>query len=674
MKKQHVIYVAVLALFIASVIVFTSQINSGNAQSDCIKPPSDLVSWWPGQGDARDILGNNQGTVNNGTLFTPGMVGLAFDLDGVDDYVSVPDNPSLNPVNALTVDAWIKPNSPNNSSTPVVVKKGIMDDSGYSLEGGNGEIGFWVNITGRGWVSSPSANIDPDQWVHVAGVYDGSGISFYLNGSLIGTPTPAQGGIAVAGSELDIGHDPAVVERFFGGLIDEVHVFDRALSSSEIQAIYAAGSAGQCQANAWKTADKTHVTPGSPVNYGIRFNNPSTTTMESILITDTLPLALTYNEGSLRASGGSYTYQNGVITWTGSISATHVMTLTYGATVSSSATIGAPILNMATINAGGEIFTSTAAVNVDFFHTYLPVIAMVIPPPQAPVLSPISNPDKDGNYTVSWNAPSSANRYVLEEDDNPGFTSATLRYDGPLTSWDATNQTDGTYYYHVRAFNDYGSSFWSSAQSVLVNTCLPLYTDDFSNPASGWPVGNSSTTTVGYLNGEYRILVKPANYIVFVYDDFGASDYRVEVDARPGGSLNGGLGLIFGRTDQGFYLFEIHDGWFILLRNDPSWTWTVLIDWTPSSAIHTGSQTNHLKVVRYGASIQLYANGQLLATTSDATYLGSGLGISSDAFSKNYDGRFDNLVVQPGICSSGALNSMFQSRWGYFQMEEHDKP
>lgn len=57
----------------------------------CVAPPTGLVSWWPGDGTAIDIVGNNHGILQNGATFAPGMVGLAFSLDGTDDYVSVPN-------------------------------------------------------------------------------------------------------------------------------------------------------------------------------------------------------------------------------------------------------------------------------------------------------------------------------------------------------------------------------------------------------------------------------------------------------------------------------------------------------------------------------------------------------------------------------------------------------
>jgi hypothetical protein len=72
----------------------------------CVPPPNDLVSWWPGDGNAEDIASDHHGTLQNGTTFAAGQVDQAFSFDGVDDYVAVPDDPSLRAINAVTIDFW----------------------------------------------------------------------------------------------------------------------------------------------------------------------------------------------------------------------------------------------------------------------------------------------------------------------------------------------------------------------------------------------------------------------------------------------------------------------------------------------------------------------------------------------------------------------------------------
>ncbi|MDZ7369489.1 MAG: DUF1349 domain-containing protein [candidate division KSB1 bacterium] len=74
----------------------------------CVNPPSGLVSWWPGENNANDIQSSNHGALQNGATFATGKVGQAFSFDGVDDYVSVPDNTNWDfGMNDFTIDLWL---------------------------------------------------------------------------------------------------------------------------------------------------------------------------------------------------------------------------------------------------------------------------------------------------------------------------------------------------------------------------------------------------------------------------------------------------------------------------------------------------------------------------------------------------------------------------------------
>src|SRR4051812_4369987 len=90
------------ALAVSAFITFATNMRA----ETCVTPRSGLVSWWPGDGNANDIVGsNNNGTLENGATFSSGEVEQAFSFDGVDDYVVIP-----NIVNAWpegTIEAWI---------------------------------------------------------------------------------------------------------------------------------------------------------------------------------------------------------------------------------------------------------------------------------------------------------------------------------------------------------------------------------------------------------------------------------------------------------------------------------------------------------------------------------------------------------------------------------------
>jgi len=88
--------------------------------------------------------------------------------------------------------------------------------------------------------------------------------------------------------------------------------------------------------------------------------------------------------------------------------------------------------------------------------------------PAAPTLNTIVSPDIDGNYSASWNSVSGATSYTLEVANNSGFSSSTVAYSGSSISYNVTGQTNGTWYYRVKATNASGSSAWSNTVSVVV--------------------------------------------------------------------------------------------------------------------------------------------------------------------------------------------------------------
>jgi hypothetical protein len=235
--------------------------SAGKCKPVCTTPPPDMVSWWPGDGNANDIQDGNNGTLQNGAAFAPGKVGQAFSLDGVDDFVEVQNAPNLNPTNQITIDAWYKPVSFNgNGANPIVNKDYVShtdpfyqynlsvtgdqyfhDQAAFNFQITAGGIDYFVWTGPNFWT--------PGNWYHIAGTYDGSNVKLYVNGVLIDS-TPASGAMTDYGKNLRIGGLSNLNRTgldYLPGLVDEVEILNRALSASEIQAIYNAGSAGKCR-------------------------------------------------------------------------------------------------------------------------------------------------------------------------------------------------------------------------------------------------------------------------------------------------------------------------------------------------------------------------------------------------------------------------------------------
>ncbi len=228
---------------------------------ECVPPPSGLVSWWPGDENADDIWDTNHGTVN-GAIFSTGRVGQAFSFDGLGDYVEVLDidNPTLDIIGDLTIDAWVKFDSFPSPHSFIVSKDAVRERS-YALyvDGGyygkTGQVGFIVFKSETAYtIHWGDTVLNTGQWYHIAGTYDyvadgTSVMNIFIDGNLDSLPTPGAVGPIYSGTaNLQIGARQYTGWRnFLDGNIDEVEIFSRALDASEIQDIYNAGSAGKCK-------------------------------------------------------------------------------------------------------------------------------------------------------------------------------------------------------------------------------------------------------------------------------------------------------------------------------------------------------------------------------------------------------------------------------------------
>jgi hypothetical protein len=238
-------------LFVAVAIISCLVSTELLAEGECVPPPSGMVSWWPGDGSADDIIGDNPGEAQPTVTFPDGVVGPAFGFDGVGAFVHVPDSDSLDITNAISIDAWIKPLTEGNSDgTTFVMLKGdntVRTTQSYGLVWAGQSIFFRLGSTDD--IDQLSADIPLDIFTHVAGVYDGETISVYTNGVLAASKPSSLGALQNTGAPLIIGSSlrSGSLTDFFHGVVDEIEIFNRALSAEEIAAIFNAGSAGKCK-------------------------------------------------------------------------------------------------------------------------------------------------------------------------------------------------------------------------------------------------------------------------------------------------------------------------------------------------------------------------------------------------------------------------------------------
>ncbi len=180
-----------------------------------------------------DISGNgNNGTITAATWTTSGKFGNALVFNGTTAQVSIPNAASLKLTTGMTLEAWVYPTaSPTNWRA--VLDKNV---DGYYLMASTGS-GNRPGVGGT-WVSGNQNTIAPsvlavNAWTHMAATFDGTTVQMYINGALVASQAQTTALTATTGT-LQIGGDSYPGE-FFAGRIDEVRVYNRALSSAEIQ-------------------------------------------------------------------------------------------------------------------------------------------------------------------------------------------------------------------------------------------------------------------------------------------------------------------------------------------------------------------------------------------------------------------------------------------------------
>lgn len=215
--------------------------------------PADVISWWPAGGNAHDATTNaNHGTVQNGATYTFGQVGQGFSFDGTDDHVLVPNAATLNPTNALTVEAWISWTGKAGEGRDLITKDGEDDNRQFILNLVSADrLRGNIATTGAVYFVDGPTSLQSNTWYHVAMTYDAasSNLSLYLNGQLETNGT-VSGPIATSTEPVRIGGGASSgAPYYFQGLIDEAALYSRALGSNELYGIYAAGAAGKYNPN-----------------------------------------------------------------------------------------------------------------------------------------------------------------------------------------------------------------------------------------------------------------------------------------------------------------------------------------------------------------------------------------------------------------------------------------
>jgi hypothetical protein len=183
---------------------------------------------------ANDSSGRaNNGTISGATRTTAGKIGAALSFDGVNDWVTVPDANSLDLTTGITMSAWVNAAQVGSIYRTVLMKEqpGGMIYTLYAGDG-TGKPGGHVYTTAENRIAGPS-NTPLNTWTYLTSTWNGTTLRLYVNGvevankALAGTIRTSTGVLRIGGNNI--------WSEWFRGSIDEVRVYNRALSVAEIQ-------------------------------------------------------------------------------------------------------------------------------------------------------------------------------------------------------------------------------------------------------------------------------------------------------------------------------------------------------------------------------------------------------------------------------------------------------
>jgi hypothetical protein len=211
-----------------------------------------LVGWWKLDDGAGSLAADASGNGNNGTItgasWVAGHIGGALSFNGSSNVVSMGKPAALNLTHVGTIACWVKydnTTAAGSSKWPMILGNGDWDAdvNGYlfalnSEAGNEGQVIFEI-LNGSGGVFVVStAKYGNSAWHHLCGTWNGSALTLYVDGVSVGT-TPQTADAVSGANPFVIGRNAAAADGFFAGSVDDVRVYNRALSATEVAALAA---------------------------------------------------------------------------------------------------------------------------------------------------------------------------------------------------------------------------------------------------------------------------------------------------------------------------------------------------------------------------------------------------------------------------------------------------
>ena len=653
---------------------FTYQANDGFTNSspavvtitvyllNCVAPVPGLVGWWPGDGNANDIIGTNNGSLQGGaTANTAAYVAQGFSFDGTNGFVQIPDSPALRPTN-LTVEAWVlfdsldSQGSANPGHQYIVFKQnssnfefegfGLGKDRNPSVNPGGDIFYFNVASGGGALVEVQSATlVQTGVWYHIAAVRGPDFIQLWVNGQLEDQ--------AAVSFPQNYGTLPlyfgttgqGFFDGKFKGRLDEVSLYNRALSSNEIASIYVATSFGKCKslfANddsyvAFRNTPLTVAVPGvlgndSSGGLSLTAIQVSGPTNGVLTLNTNGSFTYTPNNGFVGADGFTYQANNGQ---TNSNIARVSLTVTPVPLTASNDAYSVVENTTLAVGAPGVLGNDTGGMGS--------LTALLVSGPAHGTLTLNAN----GSFSYS-----PSNNFTGSDSFNYRAT------DGSLTSGVAT-VTVAVTLSGALFFDDFTRSGNSS------NSLLPWIYQD-----GTWAITNNQLQGIG--NGA------PANY-GHVYISNSWTDYSIQAQiqfpstniwaAGVGGRLNPTTGShyaawIFPEGSQGPNFPPTAGATGIpVLKLIKFQVWQASVpQFTVLQQVNlppVGTNVHTVKLAFQGTNLVVYFDGSLVISTNDpAAYTSGGVTLDAVAYPTLEIVNFDNVVVASLVANdSYSVNS-----------------
>ena len=176
------------------------------------------------------------GLIEGDPIWVEGFSGNGLFFDGIDDYVNCGNNLEFDIEYAITLMTWVRPlDLDDNAHSPWIAK----GDHAYNLKNGNAPYKFEFDIYDGGWIWLNVYLDDSytDTWHHFAATFDGLEQKMFVDGELLEYQEHI-GTIGITTDEVHLAHNSEASDRFFNGTLDEVLIYNVALSEEQIQGIY----------------------------------------------------------------------------------------------------------------------------------------------------------------------------------------------------------------------------------------------------------------------------------------------------------------------------------------------------------------------------------------------------------------------------------------------------